>query len=159
MSMSIGMSKDLDAYKEDVIPGMDTRESLYAITAVLFGAGIIGGFYLLFGLDIKYAIYMGTPFVAPIVFLGFGKTHGMHYDEVFLLYLKKRRSPKTLLYVSTETESQVSSLLKEIENEKKQSSAFGMPTEDMKKMKIRILFIFAVFIMLLFAAGIILMYL
>ena len=49
MSMSIGMSKDLDSYKEDIIPGMDARESLYALLAVLLGAGFIGGFTLVLG--------------------------------------------------------------------------------------------------------------
>ena len=74
--MSIGMSKDLDSYKEDIIPGMDARESLYALLAVLLGAGFIGGFTLVFGFPLKYAVYAGTPFVAPVVFLGFGKATG-----------------------------------------------------------------------------------
>lgn len=158
MSMSIGMSKDLDEYKEDVIPGMDTRESLYAIAAVLLGAGFIGGAYLLLG-DLNYAVYLGTPFVAPVVFLGFGKTHGMHYDEVFLLFLKERRSPRTLLYKSTETESQVLSLAKQIENEKKQGQGIGTFAEDMQKMKVKIMFVVAACIMLFLAAGLILKYL
>ena len=155
MSMSIGMSKDLDAYKEDVIPGMDTRQSMYAIVAVLLGAGCIGGAYMFLG-DLNYAVYLGTPFVAPIIFLGFGKTHGMYYDEVFQLILKERRSPKTLLYRSTETESQVASLIKQIENEKKQDQSLGTFADDMRKIKVKILIFVAVFITLLIAAGIIL---
>lgn len=158
MSMSIGMSKDLDEYKEDVIPGMDTRQSIYAIAAVLIGAGCIGGAYMFIG-DLTYAVYLGTPFAAPVVFLGFGKTHGMYYDEVFRLALKERHSPKTLLYKSTETESQVASIIKQIENEKKQGQPLGTFAEDMRKMKVKILFLAAVFITLLTAAGIILMYL
>ena len=133
--MSIGMSKDLDSYKEDIIPGMDARESLYALLAVLLGAGFIGGFTLVFGFPLKYAVYAGTPFVAPVVFLGFGKSHGMYYDEIFLLMVKMKRSPKTLLYQSTERESQVLSLIKQIENEKKQEADFTGGGEEMENMK------------------------
>lgn len=158
MSMSIGMSKDLDAYKEDVIPGMDARQSIYAIAAVLLGAGCIGGAYMLLG-DLNYAVYLGTPFAAPVIFLGFGKTHGMYYDEAFQLTLKERRSPKTLLYRSTETESQVESLIKEIENEKKQGRPPGAFADDMRKMKVKLLFLAASCITFITAAGIILKFL
>ncbi len=144
MSMSIGMSKDLDSYKEDIIPGMDARQSLYALTAVLLGAGFIGGFTLVFGFPLKYAVYAGTPFVAPVVFLGFGKSHGMYYDEIFLLMVKMKRS-KTLLYQSTERESQVLSLIKQIENEKKQEADFTGGGEEMEKMKRKLILLVSFF--------------
>lgn len=142
--MSIGMSKDLDSYKEDIIPGMDARQSLYALTAVLLGAGFIGGFTLVFGFPLKYAVYAGTPFVAPVVFLGFGKSHGMYYDEIFLLMVKMKRS-KTLLYQSTERESQVLSLIKQIENEKKQEADFTGGGEEMEKMKRKLILLVSFF--------------
>lgn len=142
--MSIGMSKDLDSYKEDIIPGMDARESLYALLAVLLGAGFIGGFTLVFGFPLKYAVYAGTPFVAPVVFLGFGKSHGMYYDEIFLLMVKMKRS-KTLLYQSTERESQVLSLIKQIENEKKQEADFTGGGEEMEKMKRKLILLVSFF--------------
>lgn len=145
MSMSIGMSKDLDSYKEDIIPGMDARESLYALLAVLLGAGFIGIFTLVLGFPLKYAVYAGTPFVAPVVFLGFGKSHGMYYDEIFLLMVKMRRSPKTLLYQSTERESQVLSLIKQIENEKKQEADFTGGGEEMEKMKRKLILLVSFF--------------
>lgn len=158
MSMSIGVSKDLDSYKEDIIPGMDARESLYALTAVLLGAGFIGGFILVFGMDLKYAVYAGTPFVAPVVFLGFGKTHGMYYDEIFLLMVRQRRSPKTLLYQSTERESQILSLIKQVEDEKNQEIFLGSGGDEMKKMKRKLVLCLLVFFMLLIAAGILMLY-
>lgn len=83
--------------------------------------------------------------MAPVVFLGFGKSHGMYYDEIFLLMVKMKRSPKTLLYQSTERESQVLSLIKQIENEKKQEADFTGGGEEMEKMKRKLILLVSFF--------------
>lgn len=90
--------------------------------------------------------------------LGTAQTHGMYYDEIFLLMVRQRRSPKTLLYQSTERESQILSLIKQVEDEKNQEIFLGSGGDEMKKMKRKLVLCLLVFFMLLIAAGILMLY-
>lgn len=154
MGMNIGISTDLDTYKEEVLPGMNARESLFALAACAAGAAAIAVFHLGLGISLQISVYGAIPFLYPVIMSGFSKKKGLYYNEIIKLSWYQRRSKKTLLFETGENEAQTEEVRKQLIQEAKQK-AFGFE-EEWKQLKVKALAVFAVILLIMTAVSVIL---
>ncbi len=141
MSMNIGMSRNLDAYKEEVLPGMDVRETLFTMAALAVGVLAIFVFHMGLGISIQVSVYCAIPFLFPVIMAGFSKQRGLYYNEIMKLSWYQRKSKKVLLYETGENETQIEAVKKQMIQDEKQKG-FGFE-EEWKQLKIKMLAVVA----------------
>lgn len=154
MSMNIGMSRNLDAYKEEVLPGMDVRETLFTIAAFAVGGIAILVFHIGLGISIQLSIYCAIPFLFPVIMAGFSKQRGLYYNEIMKLSWYQWKSKKVLLYETGENETQIETVKKQLIQDEKQKS-FGFE-EEWKQLKIKIMAVIAAVILIVTVLSVIL---
>lgn len=120
MSMNIGVSNDLDHYKEEVLPGMDVRETLYVLAAVGIGGSVIAVSSICFHIPLQLAVYLAIPFLYPVIVTGFSKPRGgLYRNDVWKLDYRRKKAKKTLLYETGENEKQIRAVRQQIRQEEK----------------------------------------
>lgn len=154
MGMMIGISRNLDAYKEEVVPGMDARETMSAIAACAVGAAAIAVFHVGLGIGMQTSIYLAIPFLFPVIMAGFSKRNGLYYNEIVKLSWHQRRAKKTLLFETGENEAQTEAVRKQLIQEAKQKG-FGFE-EEWKQRKVKLLAGFAALMLIVTAVSVIL---
>lgn len=120
MSMNIGISHDLDRYKEEVLPGMDARETLYVLASVAIGGGVIAVCHLCLNIPLELAVYIAVPFLYPVIVTGFTRQKGgLYKNEIWRLNYRQKRAKKILLYETDENEKQIQAVRQQIRQEEK----------------------------------------
>lgn len=100
--MNIPINKDIEeAYKSEFVKGFTIREFAHVVMAVVVVAAISLFCWLKIGIAVNVAIYIGLPFAAPIILLGFYKPYGM-YVTTYLKELSWERKTRVLLYDAME---------------------------------------------------------
>lgn len=100
--MRIPINKDLEEdYKDQLFAGYSTVEMAWiALAAVMiFGAAYI--MYTYFSLPLETCAYVGVPFGAPAIFLGFKKFQGLTIWQ-YIKELDYERKTRLLLYDADE---------------------------------------------------------
>lgn len=103
--MIIEINKNIDNYKESVVLGLTARQLIFSVIALVAGGSIVFVTYPYVGLTTS--AYIAIPVVAPIALSGFYSFNGMSFMEMLKLKLHFAFGNRTLLYISTESESQL----------------------------------------------------
>ncbi|MDF2907784.1 MAG: hypothetical protein K0R34_3105 [Herbinix sp.] len=111
--MVIEISKDIEQYKESVIWGLTAKQMIYSLASVGIGGGLVLLLYQQIGLTAS--AYVAMPVVAPIALGGFYTYNGMSFYEVMRRKIQMLFFNCTLLYVSTESETELKRLMREVE--------------------------------------------
>lgn len=111
--MVIEISKDIEQYKESVVWGLTAKQMIYSLASVGIGGGLVLLLYQQIGLTAS--AYVAMPVVAPIALGGFYSYNGMSFYEVIRRKIQMLFFNCTLLYVSTESETELKRLIREVE--------------------------------------------
>lgn len=116
--ISVKTNNDIEKYQEEVVGGLNAKQMLFAIVAVLVGAGLVLFFHLAIGINLVVSVYLAAPPIMVVTLTGFGKKNGMSYWK----RLKREREFKKkgpLLYQSTENLQNYEDILHRAEKEEK----------------------------------------
>lgn len=119
--MKININKDFEeAYKENFFKGFTMKETFCIALALAIAIGVAAFFTITFSLPINVSIYLGLPFAAPVLIIGFKKFQGLTLVE----YIKE------LIY-----ENQIKELYYDADEATGNKKAFSMEHEDAVKKK------------------------
>lgn len=71
--LSVNINRDVEQYQESVMAGMNAKQTIAILAALLIGAGAVCFGYFFLGIPIEMAVYLAVPFSAPIILSVFGK--------------------------------------------------------------------------------------
>ena len=111
--MVIEISKDIEQYKESVVWGLTAKQMIYSIASVGIGGALVLLLYQQIGLTAS--AYVAMPVVAPIALGGFYSYNGMSFYEVMRRKIQMLFFNRTLLFVSTESETELKRLMREVD--------------------------------------------
>ena len=100
--MNIPINKNIEEeYKDEFVKGFSLRESITIGIAILIVI-LVGVFcWWKFKIAINICAYIGMPFAAPVLLLGFKKPYGMHLEK-FLKEVIWEKKTKLLVYEASE---------------------------------------------------------
>lgn len=105
--MNIKINKDPDIeYKNEFLLGYTLKEVICLVLAVVLVGGITIIAYFAGGISPTIGCYIGIPFAAPIMFLGFAKPYGMSVFQLIREMIYERRT-KSLSYDADELEEYI----------------------------------------------------
>lgn len=101
--INIDMNYDIDDCKESVIGGLNFKQTLSAILALIIGAGVTCFTNLVLHIPLVIGVYIAIPFVAVIALFCIIEKDGMTYGKQMLISLKKQE--KIICYLAEDAES------------------------------------------------------
>lgn len=103
--LSITINYDVEQYQESVLAGLNARQTLAAVLALMTGTGLVCLLSFRFGLPVDMSIYISMPFCIPIILPALGRKNGLTIWQRFARGSFHRR--KKLLYGSTESRNEL----------------------------------------------------
>lgn len=95
--MEVKMNKEIRDYQESMFFGLDFRQCLFSVLAILAAVGIYFGVHNLFGEEVTGWLCVLS--AAPFVVCGFFKYHGMNAEQFLWAVIKSEiLYPKRLVY-------------------------------------------------------------
>lgn len=79
--LSVNINRDIEQYQEPVAFGLNAKQSIAALLAVLTGIGITCLLYYVVGFSMEVSIYISLPFCVPIMLPALNKNHGLTVKE------------------------------------------------------------------------------
>lgn len=95
--LSVNINRDVEQYQESVMAGMNAKQTIAVLAAVLVGAGVVCFSYFVIRVPIEIAVYLALPFCAPIILSVFGKD-----GDITIWEKMKGVGKKQFFYGSTE---------------------------------------------------------
>lgn len=89
--LSVNINQDVEQYQESVAFGLNARQTVAALLAILVGAGITCLLYFRFGISMQLSIYAALPFCIPIMLPVMGKQYGLTVTERIRQSNRKKR--------------------------------------------------------------------
>ena len=95
--MEVKMNKEIRDYQESMFFGLDFRQCLFSVLAILAAVGIYFGVHNLFGEEVTGWLCVLS--AAPFAVCGFFKYHGMNAEQFLWAVIKSEiLYPKRLVY-------------------------------------------------------------
>lgn len=81
--LSVNINRDIEQYREPVAFGMDAKQTIAAIRAIIAVMGLVCLFRFVCGMSIELSIYLSLPVCVPIMLPALGKKHGLTVMDQF----------------------------------------------------------------------------
>lgn len=123
--LSVNMNQDVEKYQESVAAGLNAKQTIAALLALIVGTCIICILYFAFELPLVIDIYIAIPVCIPIILPALGRQYGLSVMERIRQSNKRKR---VILFcaayekaIMKKTNQKKSGKKKEITYDKKQS--------------------------------------
>lgn len=107
----INVPKDILKIREKYFLGLNKRELLCTIISLSIGAVLFKNLKMIMGIECLYLI---TPVIAPILFLGFYEDDGVYFEDKIknYIYFHKNKKPKVYKTENWHNKIQQNNLIK-----------------------------------------------
>lgn len=129
--LSVNMNQDVEKYQESVAAGLNAKQTIAVILALIVGTAVICLLYYGFGIPLVIDIYITIPVCIPIILPALGRQYGLSVTERIRQSNKKKR---VVLFCAAKERTNFKKN-KQKKSVKKKEKAYGKKQSEKEKNK------------------------